>query len=138
MAAVVQINNVDAGAQSLYVTGFIILSGNYPTGGDVLNFATALADPSFVGLVPSVISFSCLNMDVWSMNGSSINGANSTGYTSVVTRAGTPATINPATGIKLKVAALSATPSTEHAAASYEAQYTGDVIAFMAEFTKLI
>jgi hypothetical protein len=38
----------------------------------------------------------------------------------------------------LKVAALSATPSSEHAAAAYESQYLTDVIMFMAVFTKLV
>jgi hypothetical protein len=137
MPAAIQINNVDAATQSIYVTGFIVLSGSYATGGDALNFATATADPSFIGMLPAVESLSCLQMDAWSMNGANINGANSVAYSIVATKAGTPSIINPSTGLKLKVAALNASPSTEHSAASYESQYTGDTIAFMAVFAKI-
>jgi hypothetical protein len=136
MAAQVQINNVDATGACIAVTGFIILSGNYVVGGDPLNFATAIADPSFIGMLAGIESSALLNLDVWSMGGSQI-GANYTDYDVACTKAGSPAIISPATGAKLKVAAL-ATPATEHAAAAYESQYTGDIIAFMAIFTKNI
>ena len=143
MAAQIQINNVEASGQAIYVCGFIVLSGNYPTGGDPLNFTgratlPAIADPSFVGLLAAVESSGLLNVDVWSVAASGLNGANSTGYTTATTKAGSPAIISPATGVKLQVAALSATPTTQHAAAGYESQYTGDTIAFMAVFTKLL
>jgi hypothetical protein len=138
MAAQVKIANVQSVSQGILVTGFIVLSGNYPTGGDPLNFATALQDPTFIGLLPAVESASALNADAWSMNGSGINGSSSTNYGIVSVSTGTPAMINPATGIKLKCAALSATPSTEHSAGAYEAQYTGDIIAFQALFTKML
>ncbi|HEX3156798.1 MAG TPA: hypothetical protein VHV32_19370 [Candidatus Angelobacter sp.] len=136
MAAQVQITNVDASTQSIYVTFNVVLSGSYPTGGDLLNFATATADPQFVGLLAAVESSSLINIDVWSMGGGTIGASNLVSYDPVVTKSGTPATINPASGIKLKVSALSAT--TEHAAGAYESQYTGDIITGMAVFTKLI
>lgn len=135
MSAQVQITNVDAAAQSLYVTFNVVLTGNYPTGGDVLNFATATPDPQFVGLAPTVESSSLLNIDVWGQGGGSI-GSNQTNYCCAVTKAGTPAVINPATGIKLKVGALGA--FTEHAAAGYESQYLNDIVTGMAVFTKLL
>lgn len=143
MSAQVNINSVDATGSVIVVSGFIVLSGSYVSGGDPLNFTSfgtlpVAADPTYVGLLPAVESTGCLNIDVWSMNGSSINGSNSTNYDTVVTKTGTPSQINPQTGIKLKVGALSATPSTEHSAASYESQYTGDVIAFMAVFQKML
>lgn len=138
MAAQVQINSILPFGNVILAAGFIVLSGNYSSGGDLLNFAAALQDPSFIGLVPAIESTSLLNLDVWSMNGSGINGSNSTNYNVRTQSTGSPAMINPASGVKLKVAALSATPSTEHAAAAYEAQYTGDVIAFMAVFTKML
>jgi hypothetical protein len=143
MPAQVNISNVDAATQSIYITGFIVLSGNYATGGDPLNFTGSGTlpvgqDPSFVGLLAALEGTAILNVDVWSMNGSTINGANSTNYSPACTKTGTPALISPATGVKLKTAALSATPSTEHAAAAYESQYTGDLIAFMAVATKLL
>jgi len=134
-AAVLQINNIDAQGQSIYVTGFIVLSGNYPTGGDPLNFATAIADPSFIGLLPAVESLAGLQCDAWSMNGAQINAGNSVGYDIMATK--TNNFINPATGFKLKCAALGSSPTTEHSAGAYESQYTGDTIAFMAVFAKL-
>jgi hypothetical protein len=136
MPAQVQITNVDAATQSIYVTFNVVLSGAYPLGGDPLNFAAAIADPAFVGLLAAVESASCLNVDVWSQGGGGIGAANLTAYQCVVAKAGSPSTINPAAGIKLKVAALSA--STEHAASSYESQYLNDIITGMAVFTKLI
>jgi hypothetical protein len=136
MPAAIAINSVDATGATVNVTGFITLSGNYPTGGDPLNFALATADPSYVGMLAAVESSTLLDIDVWSMAGSSINGSNSTGYQPVSTKAGTPSIISPATGCKLKCAALNASPTTEHSAGAYESQYTGDTIAFMAVFTK--
>lgn len=140
MSAQVQINNVQASGQNIQVTGFIVLSGTYPPGGDPLNFTgsgtlPATADPSFVGLIAAVESGALLNLDIWSMSGTSI-AASIAGYSPACTKTGTPSLINPQTGAKLKVSALGAT--TEHAAATYEATYTGDIIAFQATFTKLI
>lgn len=136
MAAQVQINNVDASGSSIKVSGFIVLSGNYPSGGDVLNFAAATADLSFEGILPAIISSSLLTLLVDSMGGSAIAGSSSTNYSPACTKTGTPATINPATGVKLKCAALGASPTTEHSAGAYESQYTGDIVAFRAVFTK--
>ena len=136
MPAAIAINSVDATGATLNVTGFITLSGNYPTGGDPLNFALATADPSYVGMLAAVESSTLLNIDVWSMTGSAIHAGNSTGYNPVCTKAGTPSIISPSTGVKLKCAALGSSPTTEHSAAAYESQYTGDTIAFMAVFTK--
>ncbi len=136
MPVAIQINNVEASGQAIYVSGFLVLSGNYPTGGDPLDFTSAVADPSFVGLLPAVESSGLLNLDVWSMNGSGINTTNSTNYQIVATKSGSPAIIAPKNGAKLKVAALASSPSTEHSASGYEPQYTGDLVAFMAVFTK--
>lgn len=138
MPAQVLITSIDNLGANLKVTGFITLSGNYPTGGDPLNFTAsgvlpAGVDPSFVGMVPAIESSNLLQVDVGSMGGAQI-GANALGYDPACTRAGTPATISPATGTKLKCAALGA--STEHAAGAYESQYTGDLVAFSAVFTK--
>ena len=138
MAATVQISAVQPAGDAFEVAGFIVLSGTYPTGGDPLNFAAAVADPSFIGLLPAFIGSAVLQADVWSMNGATINGGNSVNYDVVVTKTGTPAMINPATGVKLKVAALGSSPTTEHSAAAYESQYTGDIIAFQAVFTRLL
>lgn len=136
MAAQIQINSVDATGQNVVVTGFIVLTGNYPTNGDPLNFALAIADPTYVGMLPAVESSGLLNIDAWSMAGSQI-GANFTDYDVSCTKAGSPPIISPVTGAKLKCAAL-ATPGTEHSAGAYESQYLNDLIAFMAVFTKNI
>lgn len=138
MPAQIQINNIDASGGSIKVTGIIVLSGNYPTGGDTLNFATATADPTFIGLLASLISSSILNLDVYSMSGQQIAGSSSIAYDPVLTRAGTPLVCNPATGAKLKCSAVGTSQTTEHSAASYESQYTGDLTGFTAVFQKLL
>lgn len=54
-----------------YRVGFkAVFSGSYPTGGEIINFATATADPSFVGLIPQVIALGVpLSWDIWSDGG---------------------------------------------------------------------
>lgn len=136
MPAQIQITNVDAGSQSIYVTFNIVLTGNYPTGGDPLDFTAAIQDPQFQGLLPAVEGSSCLNIDVWGMGGGAIAASNQTNYDAVVTKTGTPAVISPKTGIKLKVAGLGV--FTEHAAGAYESQYLTDLLTGMAVFTKLL
>jgi hypothetical protein len=138
MPVAVNINSVEASGGNITLTGFLVLSGTYPTGGDTVNLAAPSVDPSFVGQVPYSPSSVVLNFDVWSGGGANINGANSVAYGAVLTKTGTPAVVNPATGVKLKVAALNASPSTEHANSSYESQYTGDTVQFMAVLTKMI
>ena len=140
MSAQVQFTNVDATGATIYATFNVILTGSYVTGGDPLNFTgggtlPATADPAFVGLLAGIISSNLINVDVWSMGGNSVSAANQTIYTAACTKVSN--VITPATGVKRKVAAL-ASPSTqaEHAASSYEAGYTGDVITGMAVFTK--
>jgi hypothetical protein len=47
-----------------------VLSGNYPTGGDTVNLATALPDPNFVGLCPAVESLGPpIDFDCWDVSG---------------------------------------------------------------------
>jgi hypothetical protein len=138
MPIAVAINSIEASGDNITITGFLTLSGTYPTGGDTVNLTTATADPSFVGLIPAAPSSVVLNFDVWSGNASGINGANSTNYAVLLTKTGTPAVVSPATGVKIQVAALSATPSTQHANSSYESQYTGDTVQFMAILTKML
>lgn len=143
MAAQVQIQSVKADGQVLYVTFVVVLSGNYPTGGDPLNFTSggvlpAIQDPAFIGMVAAVESSNLLQADVWSQAGQQIAGASSVSYDVVRATTGSPPSCNPATGLKLKVGAVGVNPTTEHAAAGYEAAYTGDSIAGMAIFTKLL
>lgn len=132
MAAAVTIQTVDALGAEIYVSFNIALTGNYPTGGEVLNFATAAADASYIGLLPQIMSSVLLQVDAWSQGGNLLFQ-----YTPTVTKSGTPSTINPATGVKLKISA-SATFGTEHAAGAYEAGLTGDIITGFAIFTKML
>jgi hypothetical protein len=143
MAAQVQIQSVQAAGQNIIVTFTVVLSGNYPTGGDSLNFTSsgtlpAIQDPAFVGMVAAIESSNLLQADVWSQGGQQIAGASSVSYDVVRTTSGSPPSCNPATGLKLKVGAVGANPTTEHAASAYEAAYTGDAVTGMAVFTKLL
>lgn len=142
MAAQVQIQSIQANAAMIYVTFAVVLSGNYPTGGDPLNFTSggvlpAIQDPAYIGMAAAIESSNLLNIDVWSQGGAGVSGANTVAYNPVRTTSGSPATCNPATGVKLKCGVLN-TYGTEHAAAGYEAAYTGDQITGMAVFQKLL
>lgn len=146
MAAQVNITAVDAAGQFIIVCFNVVLTGAYPTNGDPLNFTGSgtlpvAADPGYVGPLPAVESSNLLQVDVWSQGRGSINGANSTNYDPSVTKSGTPATINPQTGVKLVVAALQAqgtAKDAEHTASNYEAAYLNDIITGQAVFTKLL
>lgn len=137
MPAQVSLQTIDALGAEIYVSFNVTLSGNYPTGGDPLNFSAggtlpATQDPSFIGLLAAVESSQLLQFDVWDQSGAAINGANSINVAAV------RASANPATGAKIKCGALAASPTTEHAAAAYESQYTGASITGFAIFTKLL
>lgn len=140
MPAQVSLQTVDALGAEIYVSFNVVLSGNYPTGGDPLNFTSgaplpATQDPAYIGLVAAVESSTGLQCDAWSQSGGSINGANSTNY--CINKVST----NPNGGFKLKCAALVAqgtAKDAEHAAGAYEAAYTGDNITGFAIFTKML
>jgi len=143
MAAQVQIQSVDAAGQNIYVVFKVVLSGNYVAGGDPLNFTgggtlPATQDPAFIGLVAAIESSSLLQISVESQGGAQIAGASTTNYSSLVSPSGSPTTINPQTGVKLKVQALGNNFSVEHAAAAYEAAYLNDIITGFAVFNKLL
>lgn len=133
MAAAVQITSVDAAGQNIYITFTVVPSGNYPVGGDVLNFAAAVADPSYVGLLPQAMSSNLLQCDLWSQGGNLGRT-----YTAIITKTGTPATVNPATGVKMKVNSAQGTFGSEHSASAYDADILADVITGWALFTKLL
>ena len=137
MAAQVQIQSVDAAGQNIYVVFTVKLSGSYPTGGDPLNFngsgtLPVTQDPTFIGLVAAIESSSLLQISVESQG-----GLLSYQYAAIVSSSGSPATINPQTGVKLKIGALN-TFGTELSAGAYAAALTGDVITGVAVFTKLL
>jgi hypothetical protein len=140
MAAQVQIQSVDASGQVIYATFVIVLSGNYPTGGDLLNFTSggvlpATQDPAFIGMLAGIESSNCINIDVWSNGGGSVAGGNTVNYS--CSRTIVNNVCNPASGIKLKTGVLN-TYGTEHSAAAYESAYLNDIIVGMAVFLHLI
>lgn len=135
MAAQVSISTVNALGAAIFVSFNVVLSGSYATGGDALNFSPSgtlpvTADSTYIGLLPQIMSSDLLQVDVWSQGGNILFQ-----YIPTVTRAGTPSVISLQTGVKLKVSA-SATFGTEHAASSYEAGITADIITGSAIFTK--
>jgi len=141
MAAQVSIQAVDAAGQNIYVVFKVTLSGNYPTGGDPLNFTSGgtlpvTQDAAFVGLVAAVESSGLIQVFVESQNRGFINGGNTVNYSPVVTL-GANNLINPQNGVKLVCGVLN-TYGTEHSAGAYEAAYTGDIITGYALFTKLL
>ena len=123
MAIVVSIQNVDALDNMVQVTGKLILSGSYVTGGDTVNFATAVQDPLFTGLQPNIPSSQPpFNFDAWSQGGNLLNS-----FAAVIGTA--------QTNCKLKISAAS-TFGTEFSAGAYSAALLADDVAFMAIFPK--
>jgi hypothetical protein len=59
-------------------------------------------------------------------------------YVPSITKTGTPATVNPATGVKMKVNSAQGTYGTEHSASAYDADILADTITGWALFTKLL
>jgi len=78
MAIKVSIQNVIAligGQGALLVTGVLIPSGNYPAGGDTVDFTAAVADPALVGGAGPFIdsALPVENYDAWSQGGNIAN-----------------------------------------------------------------
>jgi len=140
MPAQVSLQTVDALGAEIYVSFNVALSGNYVVGGDPLNFTSggvlpATQDPAYIGLLAAVESSQLLQLDVWDQSGNAINGANTINVAAV------KASTSPATGAKIKVAALAAqgtAKDAEHTASAYEAAYTGAQITGFAIFSKLM
>lgn len=137
MSAQVSLQSVDALGAEIYVSFNVALSGNYVTGGDPLNFTSggtlpATQDPGYIGLVAAIESSQLLQLDVWDQSGAAINAGNSIAVAAV------KSSVNPQTGAKIKASGPAANPTTEHAAAPYESQFTGASITGFAIFTKLL
>jgi hypothetical protein len=108
----VQQQNVDASGHQVYGVGSIALSGNYPSGGETLDFTT------LAGIVPS--SSPPVNVAVESQNG---NG----GY--YVPQKGS--------GLNNWKLRVFQSGGTELAAGAYPGVFTGDIVSFTATFPKL-
>ena len=79
MAIKVSIQNVlrvGGGQGALFVSGLLIPSGNYSTGGDTVDFTQAVADPALVGGAGPFLdsSLGVENFDAWSMAGNLVQG----------------------------------------------------------------
>ena len=124
MALITTITYISKSGGSQLRVGFkCVPSGNYTTGGDVLNLATAAQDAAFVGLAAAVEALGApLALDVWSNNGNIT--------TFYVPIAGT----NPSNN-KLKVATALGAEATGGAA--YPASAIADIIVGEATFNNL-
>jgi len=70
MALTVTITYVDDTGPIIRVGFNAVATGSYPTGGDVVNLATALPDPNFIGMVPAVESLGpAIDFDIWDVSG---------------------------------------------------------------------
>lgn len=126
MAIKVSINNVIAikgGQGALLVTGNLVPSGNYVSGGDTVDFTGAVQDPALVGGAGPFIdsSLPVENLDIWSAGGNIANG-----YFPII---GTKQN-----NCKFKITSAF---NTELSAGAYPAAITGDTINFMAVFGNL-
>ena len=124
MSISVSIQSIDETTKYLYVTGLLIASGNYPTGGDTCDFTAAVIDPDFTGpaSLPLPTSKAPTQFTAESQGGL-------LGYQYVPVKG---AALN---NSKLKVSALN-TFGTELSAGAYPAAVTGDSITFSAVFKK--
>jgi hypothetical protein len=110
--------DVDALADNfVFVSGQLVFSGSYSTGGDTLDWTTVLA-----GLIPSS---QCLQLAIWSQNGNLLRQYVAIGSVATALNAW-----------KVKISA-SATFGTELSAGAYASDITGDTICFEAVFRKL-
>jgi hypothetical protein len=125
MAISVSIQTVDAFDNCVVVSGKLLATGSYVTGGDTVNFTTAVQDPLFQGLQPSIPSSQPPSQFlVQSQGGNLVNT-----YSAII---GTQQT-----NCKLKVSAAS-TFGTEFSAGAYSAAILADNIGFSAVFPKFV
>lgn len=125
MAAVVKILSISAAGPQLRVLFNITLSGNYPAGGDIIDFTQATKDPNFQGISEVVeSSLAPQNLDVWDQGGLINNQV-------TAIRGTTPA------NCKVKIGAA-ASFGTEFSAGAYSAALLAATLTGEAVFAKLI
>ena len=127
MSLQVQITAVQAADQGTIGVAFnIVPSGNYATGGDVLDFTKAIQDPAFQGILAAIVtSQGPINLSVWDAGGNL--GTNIPGGVLLGT-----------TLANSKVKFIGATANTELAAGAYPAGITGSKQQGYAIFPKLL
>ena len=126
MPLAISITSVEAGSLGVMFVGFNLTpSGNYPAGGDTLDFTAVTQDANFSGLLAAIeASLPPTQLAVWSQNGNLLFQ-----YAPII-----GAALN---NSKLKIGA-SATFGTELSAGAYPAGITGDKITGTAQFRKLL
>jgi hypothetical protein len=112
MPLAINIVDVDAAADNIYIFGMLTASGNYSTGGDTLDFTT----------VASQIAASQAPVKVW------VGGSTGDNYSWI-----------PGTALNNQKIKVNTASNTELSSGAYPARITGDTsIQFEAVFNKLI
>ena len=125
MAAAITVTGINKIQRDFIVRGTIALSGNYPTGGDTLNFFTAQFRLGVDGIKSS---FAPSSLFIWS------NQAQGAGTTSQYWYRGLIGTTAANCAIQVITGAAAQSGGAEFSAGAYPAGVTGDVIAFEAFF----
>jgi len=124
MPLAVQIDNIECGNDSIFVTGRLIPSGNYPAGGDTVDFTNTTASTFFTGVSAAIPSAQPpVQFGAWSQNGNLLNQ-----FVPIIGSA--------MNNSKLKISAASSF-GTDFGANPYSAALLADVITFSATFKKL-
>ncbi len=122
MPLAVTITKIEMSGQHVYAQGYITFSGNYPTGGDTLDFTQATADANFEGLIPALMTaYGPDGLAVGSVNGNIANQY-------------FPVQGSALNNSKIKVVTAF---NTELAAGAYPGSVTADKVAWSAAFRKL-
>lgn len=128
MAIAIQVDKIESGGVDLYVSGVLVASGNYVTGGDTVDFTGVSSVLSMAsdqsGPANQITSQFLKAFSAWSEG-----GLLSYQYAPVCPASGS------LSAAKLKVGANN-TFGTELSAGAYPAAVTGDTIKFEARFKK--
>src|ERR1700685_359122 len=119
MAITITVQNVDASGPVVWATGSIAFSGSYPTGGDTLDWTTAIPQVGRSGAATP-----------------SSSGAHQANFDSKNGNAGYYVAVQGSAPNNWKVKCFQAS-GTEVTAGAYPTSVTSDIIAFQAEFLKM-
>jgi len=119
MAITIAVQNVDATGSVVWATGSIEFSGTYPTGGDTLDWTTAIPQVGYPGAaIPSASAPLQVTFDSQNGNGGYYVGVQGSALNN------------------WKVKCFQAS-GTEVTAGAYPSSVTGDIITFQAEFDRM-
>jgi hypothetical protein len=125
MAAVITVTGINKIQRDFIVRGTIALSGNYPTGGDTLNFLTATFRLGVDGIKSS---FPPSSIFIWSMQSQGAGTVSQYWYRGLIGTTAANCAIQVLTG------AAAQSGGAEFSAGAYPAGVAGDVIEFEAFF----